>query len=386
MPELQSSFTRPLLAAIWSVDGAPCIALFALIFALSACSAAAEDVPDTSSDTATLDAGNGETGSADAGADVAATVLRWQQHIPTHGKKLRAMTAGVAPGTYTLVGDNGSVVEFGPKGFKEVSPTNIGGAHLAAVYVDPKGRTVIAGEKSALAIYDDGNWLVAGEVPPAPAVQFLDVGGVGETYWAVGAAAQAWMHSEGAWIGQAVTVTEASEPIGPGANFVAVAAVGNEVWIACEPGLKSPGLALRKIKGGWTSYPLPTAPRDIWVAGDKVDGGVVVAGGTANEFVARFDGKKFVAETDLKWKQGFTAIGGLDASQVWIAGFKGQLRKSDPKVTTIPGAWQVVPIEAPPGTPGPFPPPSDDLVGIALHGADELAVITTYRMYRFGQH
>jgi hypothetical protein len=305
--------------------------------------------------------------------------VRWRQHIPAHGKKLRAMARQPGKkGSYAIAGDSASVVLFVDGKFTDVSPENLGGANLSGVHVDDKGRVVVAGEKSALAILEDGTWSVAGEVPPAPAVQFLDVSGFGAKYWAVGVAAQAWKHEDETWVPQAVTVTGDTEWIGVGAQFVAVAVHKDEVWIACDPGVTSPGLALRKTAKGWTSYPLKTSPRDIWIAPDKVDGGVFVAGGTASEYVARFDGKAFVADKNLKWKQGFHAVRGLTAAQVWAAGLKGQLRQ------TAGAAWDVVAIEAPPGTPNPFPPPTDDLVGIGVHAPDALAVITNYRMYSYG--
>jgi len=348
--------------------------------ALVACGDPDAQEPNDKDDAGVVkDAGADTGGADDAVVDAGKPgIQRWQTYSPDHGEKLRSI-AKVAgkPGHYVVVGDAGTVVRLEGDKWVDLTPDNIGKADLSGVYVDSKGRVVVAGDKSALAIRDKDSWLVAGEVPPAPAVQFLDVDGVDETYWAVGIAGAAWRHEKGAWMAEAVTVTE-GEGIGKGAQFVAVAVTKSDVWIACDIGAKSAGLALQKTAKGWKSYPLATAPRDIWAAGDGGTG-VYVVGGTASEFVARFDGKAFVAETGVKWKQGFGAVDGLSKDDVWASAFKGQLRRRDAK------GWQVLTIAAPPGTPNPFPSPTHDLVGVAVENADELAVISQFRLYRFGK-
>ncbi len=360
------------------------LALFAALM-LALAVGCSDDNGSTDKDTAQADGGQdaGDTGATDTGGEAdsgAPKALQWKPATPTVSKKMRAIAVDPAkPGSYVVVADGAKVLRFADGAFTDASPGNISGANLRGVHVDASGAIVVAGDKSALAIHKNKTWQVAGEIPPSPAVEFLDVDGDGGVYWAVGVARAAWRYDEGVWAPQTVTITGADEGIGKDAQLVAVAVTGKKVWIACVPGAKSPGLALRKTKDGWKSYPLAQAPRDIWGDEAGADGGVCVVGGAASEYVARFSGDKFTAETGLQWSQGFNAVDGLSADAVWAAAFKGQLRRRDK------AGWEVVTIEAPPGTPDPFPTPTSDLVGVAVHGAKEYAVITNFKLYRYGE-
>ena len=339
---------------------------------------------------AETDAGEVDVGTADAGIDTQDSLdagtkltLRWRRMTADHTEKLREVTTiPTIAGGYVAVADGAKVVRYTPdEGLRDISPDNVSAADLVGAYVDAAGTVFVAGNKSALAMYKGGSWLVAGEVPPSPPVEFLDIDGGGDVVWAVGMQGAAWRFAAGAWQAQAVTVTGDDEAIGPQPQFTAVSSDGDDVWIACFPGAKSAGLALHKTKIGWRSFPLDVAPRDIWAGkiGTPAQDAVFVAGGTNTQYVARLVGDTFAAESELalQWKQGFNALDGGTDGSFWAAAFKGQLRRLGTK------EWDIVTVEAPIGSRSPFPAPKD-LYGVAVHSADELMVVSNFNLYRYG--
>ena len=177
--------------------------------------------------------------------------------------------------------------------------------------------------------------------------------------------------------------TSGGEAIGADADFVDVrVTTAGSVWLAVSKGATSAGAVVRSADGKtWTGVGLVTPPRALWVdpADDTKTGSAMVVGGTTSAFVASWDGTSFVDAGDVKWSLGFRAIAGLNPAATWIGGLKGQVRGWDGK------AWSVVNIAPPPGTVGGFPTPSSDVLSIAAHDADEILVLTAFKLYRHGK-
>ena len=346
--------------------------------------------PTTKKGAAAVDAGAG-TG-ADAGADAIevdsgpALTLKWTELLPDTTTKMRA-AAGVPGkiGSYVIVGEKATVLRLDGAVFTDISPTTIGKPDLNAVWVDADGTIVAAGAESTLITYDGTSWQVAGSIPPSPPVTFLAVHGVpGGKLWAVGEAGQAYTRDKAIWAPAAVSVTASGgEAIGADADFVDVRVTkAGSIWVAVSKGATSAGAVVRSVDGQtWTGVGVATPPRALWVDGadDSKSGSALVVGGTTSAFVARWDGSAFVDAGDVKWSLGFRAATGLNPAATWIGGLKGQVRGWDGK------AWSVVNIAPPPGTVGGFPTPSGDVLSIAAHDADEVLVLTAFKLYRRGR-
>ncbi len=337
--------------------------------------ATATDVSDASEDT-----GAADTTQADSGPEL---TLKWTQLVPTTTEKMRAAAAiPGSPGAYVVVGEGASVALLEGGTFTDISPKNVGAAHLNAVWAASKDNIVAAGEGSTLITWDGQSWQVAGAVPPTPVVTFLSLSGdPSGDVWAVGEGAQAWRRTGAVWAPAAVTSTS-GEAIGDKADFVTVSASAKGgVWIAASKGATGGGVVLHSADGkSWKGYPTPEPPRDLWAAATApAKGSALVVGGTTDAYVARFDGDAFVGAGDVKWSLGFRSAGGTAADQLWIGGLKGQLRAWDG------AAWSVVDVAPPPGTVGGFPQPSNDLLDVAVGGPEEVLLVTAYKLYRFGK-
>lgn len=321
----------------------------------------------------------------DTGPDVAQGSLKWALYSPDGTEKMRAVAPRPGkPGQYVVVGDGASVMRFEGTAFKDLSPASIGKSNLRAVWAGAGGQIAVAGEGNALLVHDGEDWISAQLNPTAP-VTFRGVHGPDAGHlWAVGEGRSAFQLQEATWLPVEVSVSaDGGEAIAASANFVAVHALtADDVWIAADKGTKAEGVAVHRVGGSWKGYALPVAPRDIWAApgADKDPAGkVFVVGGTAEPYVATFDGQGFKALSSdvLNWKQGFTAVRGLDADQVWAAALKGQLRRKGAQT------WEVVDIASAPGVVPSFS-VTKDLVGLALHGPQEMVALTAFGLYRYG--
>lgn len=335
---------------------------------------------------ADADAGASADTSADAVADAAADVAtgplvkRWTTHANPVAGKLRAVAAVPGkPGSYVAVGDAANVVRLDGNQLASVELTQVGTANLHSVWIAPDGAWFVAGDASTLLRHDDKGWVLAGEVPPTPAVQFNGIAGTsGQDVWAVGGNRAVWHHDGTTWLATDVTPTAGvvDLPLGVTASYTCVATRSpGDVWIGVS--LAQGGAVLHGLAGKWTAIVTDSAPAAIWPA---EDGKVFIAGGTNEAYVAILQGGSFVKQDKIGWSQGFNAIAGLSATQVWAAGTKGQLRFFDGT------AWKVDDIKAPFGTkPADVFAATETLQGIALHAADERAVISNSALYRWAK-
>lgn len=341
--------------------------------------------PPDDADVAVEDGGAETSGDAvDASVDVPAGTLQWRRYEPSEAIKMRAVAAVPGkPGHYVIVGDEARVWRFDGSTFSQLKPTGIGQADLFAVWVAGDGTIVVGGAANSLLTFDGSVWQPA-PVNPAQPVTFRAIAGGGGQIWAVGDGRAAWRHDGTTWLAETVTVTAGDGAgIAAAANFVGVDVDGaGEAWIAADQGAASAAVVVRQEGGKWLGASLALTASDIWLApgADKDPvGNVLVAGGVSEPLVAIWDGKAFAAisSDDLNWKLGFNKLAGLDAERVWVAGLKGQLRRRDGKV------WQEVNVKSAPGVVPPFS-ATKDLYDVAVHGEEELLVLSAFNLHRFG--
>ncbi|MSP93202.1 MAG: hypothetical protein EXR79_15610 [Myxococcales bacterium] len=352
-----------------------------LVGIATACGTGPVATPDVAPDVADVHDALAETG-PDV-LDAAVTVQRWAVYTVGAGENLRAV-APVAgkPGSYLVVGDGARAWLFAQNQFTDASPAGIGKSNLRAVWTAPSGTVYVVGEGSALLHRDDKGWEARGEVPPTPAVTFLGVGGVDDKdVWAVGSASAAWHFDGSVWAPQVVSPT-AVEGGGtfPGlVDFTCVAAGSKgDVWIGAVAQTGTGAYVLHGDGKQWKAWPVDARPAQLWVMAAGVGAPKVFAvGGSTEHWVAVSDGGAFVRFNDVKWGQRFLSVAGT-AATVWAGASKGQLRKWSA------GAWAVELVKEPPGTPEKFT-PSEDLIGLAVHDADERLVLTATKAYRWGK-
>jgi len=323
--------------------------------------------------------------------DTAATVQKWAALPLVGGTKLNA----IAPvpgksGSYVVVGESAGAWQLDGATFTSIAPTDIGTANLRGVWVAADGTVFAAGQGSALLRRDEQGWNLAGEVPAAPPVQFNAVAGsAANDVWAVGEDTQAWRFDGTVWAPVAVSPTtlEVGAELVPEADFTCLHVVTKgEVWIGAKT--NKGGLVLHGNQGKWHAFSLAEAPLGIWVSAPVASLGnaprVFVVGATsgAKNFVALREGTgSFVVQDKVLWQLGFTGVAGVGEGPAWATARKGQLRKWQA------GVFSVEEIKSPP-----FTKPSEaiqlgntDLLGLAIHDADERAVLSANTVYRWGK-
>jgi hypothetical protein len=326
-------------------------------------------------DAAEIDAGP-ETLEIESGL---ATVQRWQVY-PLGAGKLRALAAVPGKvGQYLAVGDTAQAWRFDATQAHDISPQTLGKAHLRALWAQSESLAIAGGDGSTLALFDGKDWDPVGAVPPQPIANFTGVHGSGaKDAWAVTKEGAAW-HFDGAqWEPRAVTPTGGE--LAAGAEFTCVAvAAENDIWVGAGPAVGGGGLVLHGDgKGVWTALKTDAVPAALYV----VPGGkqrAFAVGGVTEDYVAiSTGGGPFERQkaANLAWKQRFLALAGA-GGDVWAAASKGQLRNWHE------GTWTTVDIKEPIGSPKIFV--GDDLVGVAVHNANELAVVTAGQIARWGQ-
>lgn len=327
-----------------------------------------------------LDAGASDAAADAAEQDVGApTTLKWGEYSAPVLADLTAVAAVPGePGAYVLVGEENTVLRFDGATFVADAPAGLGQADLRGVWVTPAGRTIVAGDGSALAVADEDGWTVAGEVPPTPAVRFRAVAGnADDLAWAVGEAAAAWRFDGTVWAPEEVSVTGVTDAT----TFVDVAVGADDtVWLLGREAGADAGVLVRGGPGAWQSWPLDGAPRALAIGDGEAGAPVaVVVGGTLEAWGTVFDGTDFksLGSSELQWQQAFGTVAYRDGR--FIAGAKGQLRALEA------GAWSIVDVKSPVGTRDPIGPIGDDFVGIAIAGPEELLAITPFAAYRYGQ-
>ena len=346
--------------------------LLLIVATLGACNGE-EDTEDATDSAADAGAEVSEDVAGDVVEDVAKGNLQWRRYEPEDPIKMRALAAVPGkPGSYVVVGDKARVWRF------DGSASN-----LRAVWVASDGRIVVGGAGNALLLYDGQDWQPA-PVNPAQPVTFRAIAGDGGAIWAVGDGRNAWRYKEATWLSEAVTVAaDGGTQIGGSASFVGVAVDAKGVpWLVADQAVGAKSLVLKQKGDSWQGLPLPGVASDIWLAnGADADpkSRVFVAGGIGAPLVAIYDGSGFapISSDALNWKQGFTSLDGLDHERVWAAGLKGQLRKRNGDV------WDVVNVASAFGVTPSFSVKSSDLVDVAMHGEQELVVLTDFTLYRY---
>lgn len=363
-----------------------------MALALAACgSSKAASTPGADAHADAADVGTAPQDVAKDAPTVPST-LKWVVYPSGSTAKMRAIAADPShPGSYVIAGASAHVWRLDGTELSEHSPTNIGSSNLRAAWVAADGTAFVAGEGNALLRQDGDAWALAEELPASPAVQFTGVcGASSKEVWAVGENAAAWRWDGSAWLPETVSVTESVDGalFGVNPSFSAVFVRGaNDVWIAGGPGAASAGFVVHGTgSGAWKAWAVDQVPSALWVSeavpslGAKAR--VFVVGGSAEDYVAILDDKAFVRQDNklLQWKQGFLGIGGASADLAWATSTKGQLRKYDH------GTWSLDGIQSPVGTK-----PSEaisvaaiDLRAVAVLNADERAVLSDFKVFRWG--
>ena len=336
----------------------------------------------------TQDAGKAADSVADAAVDVGAQdtgqsprIQRWMAYPLAAGKELRAIAAVPGkPGVYVGVGDGASVWRLDDTKLSTVPLTEVASTNLHALWISAGGTWYVAGDANTVLHHPPANaagveqgWIVREDVTPQAPVQFLGVAGTSDQdVWAVGTDRAVWHFDGTAWLPTPASPTNLE--IAPDTVLTcAYSPAPNDVWIGAS--LAKGGAILHGVGGTWTAYATTQAPTALWVTGSKV----FVAGGTNTAYLAIWDGQAFT-EQKSNWQQGFKSIAGLSDKQVWAGATKGQLRMYDGST------WQVENITSPPGTkPDETIGALDQLIGVALHSADERALATSTQVLRWGK-